>query len=39
MIYQRIHVQKGLVLLQLCGENNEFEILRKDLESIEGVKG
>lgn len=30
--------KRGLVLLQLCGENNEFEILRKDLESIEGVK-
>lgn len=30
--------KRGLVLLQLSGENNEFEILRKDLESIEGVK-
>lgn len=30
--------KRGLVLVQLCGENNEIEILRKDLELIEGVK-
>ncbi|MCY6371429.1 hypothetical protein [Clostridium ganghwense] len=30
--------KRGLILLQLCANADEIEGLRKDLESIEGVK-
>ncbi|MCY6957467.1 hypothetical protein [Clostridium brassicae] len=30
--------KRGLVLLQLCGKEEEIKILRKDLEEIDGVK-
>ncbi|WMJ80433.1 hypothetical protein RBU49_16755 [Clostridium sp. MB40-C1] len=30
--------KRGLVLLQLSGKKEEIETLRKDLESIDGVK-
>ncbi|MBU5484743.1 hypothetical protein KQI86_10395 [Clostridium sp. MSJ-11] len=29
---------KGIVLLQLCGEDKDIEILEKDLMDIEGVR-
>jgi hypothetical protein len=30
--------ERGLILLQLCGEEEEISALKKDLSTIEGIK-
>ncbi len=30
--------ERGLILLQICGEDNEVKALKEDLLSVEGVK-
>jgi hypothetical protein len=30
--------ERGLILLQLCGEDNEINALKEDLVSVQGVK-